>query len=102
MRRRGVYHEHGPIALDPASGFRVPHDELVRQWDGEMVSRRFVDSMRHPSDTFRPRPERMMLHQARPEPEDMAVALPLLWEGGQTMVEEGGEAILGAGGVFQL
>jgi hypothetical protein len=38
-----------PRAIDPASGFKVPLSNLVRQWDGEMVDRRFVDK-RNPQD----------------------------------------------------
>lgn len=101
MRRRSFW-EPGPIALDPASGFRVPHHELVKQWDGEMVSRRFADAQRHPSDTYKPPREQMVLRNARPEPEDRSVALPILWEDGRVIVEQGGEAILGAGGALVL
>ena len=32
-----------PVGICEASGFKFPLDELVRQWDGAMVHRRFAD-----------------------------------------------------------
>jgi hypothetical protein len=81
MRRRPE-----PQALDPASGFKVPHSELVRQWDGEYVSRRFVDK-RNPQDLIRARPDNSLLDNAQPEPADTFLFSHILWEDGVTPVQ---------------
>jgi hypothetical protein len=62
----------GPNAIDPASGFKVKLSALVRQWDGEMVDRRFVDR-RNPQDFVRGVPDRQDLPYARPETPDVFV-----------------------------
>jgi hypothetical protein len=58
-----------PGPIDPASGFKVPLSNLVRQWDGEMVDRRFVDK-RNPQDFVRGRADEDGLPFARPEAPD--------------------------------
>jgi hypothetical protein len=96
MRRR-LFAE--PQALDPASGFKVPYRNLVRQWDGEFVDRRFVDK-RNPQDMLKARPERPQLDHARPEPEDVFLAVNIVWEDGLTpIINADGSALLGAGPV---
>jgi hypothetical protein len=86
-----------PQALDPASGFVVPYRDLVKQWDGEYVSRRFVDK-RNPQDLIRARPESRPLDHPRPEPADVFIAGNIEWEDGSTLVTtEGGAAMLTEG-----
>ncbi len=80
MRRRPE-----PQALDPASGFKVPHRNLVRQWDGEYVDRRFVDK-RNPQDLIKARPDNPILENAQPEPADQFLYEPILWEDGVTQL----------------
>jgi hypothetical protein len=88
-----------PQAIDPASGFKVPYSELVRQWDGEYVSRRFVDR-RNPQDLLRARTEQSALDHARPEPEDVFIAENIVWEDGLTpIINPDGSSLLGAGPV---
>lgn len=65
-----------PKAIDPASGFKVPLRNLVRQWDGEMVDYRFVDK-RNPQDFVRGVPERQDLPFARPEAPDQYITTPV-------------------------
>ena len=91
MRRRAE-----PQAIDPASGFKVPHRNLVRQWDGEYVDRRFVDK-RNPQDFAKARPERPALEHPRPEPADVFLAVNLAWEDGTPMIGEDGAALMGEG-----
>ena len=86
-----------PQALDPASGFKVPYRNLVRQWDGEWVDRRFVDK-RNPQDSLKGRPERPMLEHARPEPTDAFLADNITMEDGFTPITtEVGQAIMSEG-----
>lgn len=77
MRRRPPV----PQAIDPASGFKVPLSELQKQWDGEMVSRRFIDK-RNPQDFVRGVKDDPSLPFARPETTDAFAALPLVLEAG--------------------
>lgn len=94
MRRRGAK-RYGmptvnppvPQALDPASGFKVPHSNLVRQWDGQLVDYRFVD-IRNPQDFVRGIKDNMALPDPRPESPDAFVAAPILWEDGDFMMTE--------------
>lgn len=87
-------------AIDPASGFKVPLENLVRQWDGEMVDYRFVDR-RNPQDFVRGIPE-APLPYARPETEDTFIFGPILTETsnfilletGDLMVTQGTEIVL--------
>lgn len=95
-------HKPGPRAIDPISGFDVPWEDLVRQWDGEMVYRPFMDN-RNPQDFVRGIPEKIGLPYARPEPPEESVALPLLWEDGATAISmEGTGALLDEGVVAIL
>lgn len=83
-----------PQAIDPASGFKVDLDTLVRQWDGQMISRKFVD-IRNPQDFVRGVKDVQTLPFARPEPPDTYIAQPILWEDGVTFIttESGGNDI---------
>lgn len=85
-----------PQAIDPVSGFKVPLSELVRQWDGEMVSKRFADR-RNPQDFVRGVPDKMKLPFARPEAPDQFIALPILSELGFPLLTEDGRVILTEG-----
>jgi len=86
-----------PVALDPASGFKVPYRNLVRQWDGEYVDRRFVDK-RNPQDLLKARKERFTLDHARPEPADTFFADNFTLEDGVTPIMcEDGTALLTEG-----
>lgn len=58
-----------PNAMDPASGFKVKHSDLRRQWDGEYVYYRFLDK-RNSQDFVRGVPDGRPLRNARPEPAD--------------------------------
>lgn len=60
-----------PQAICDASGFKVPLRNLVKQWDGAMVDRRFVDRCQHPQDFVRGVPDRSDLPFARPENPDV-------------------------------
>lgn len=91
MRRRGL--RGGKIngaptvnppeaqAIDPASGFKVPLSNLVRQWDNQLIDRRFVDA-RNPQDFVRGVKDNQGLPYSRPESPDTFIAAPLLWEDG--------------------
>lgn len=76
-----------PQALDPASGFKVPHSNLVRQWDGQLVDRRFVDR-RNEQDFVRGVKDNQRLPDPRPEPPDTFIAAPILWEDGSFMMAQ--------------
>ena len=96
MDRRQQY-TRGPVAIDPASGFKVPYRNLVRQYDGEWVDRRFVDK-RNPQDFLRARPDNPKLDHPRPEATDVFLAVNITMEDGITsIVAENGQAILTEG-----
>jgi len=101
-RRRGGRHygtptgEPVPQAIDPASGFKVPLSNLVRQWDGELVDYRFVDK-RNPQDFVRGVRDTQALPYARPEPPDQFVAGPIIWETGAYMTSQEGDVLLTEG-----
>lgn len=80
-----------PVAIDPASGFKVPYRNLVRQWDGEWVDRRFRDK-RNPQDYLRAKTEQPALDHARPEQTDVFLAVNITLEDGLTPIttETGG------------
>lgn len=97
MRRRRSQPEPTPQAIDPASGFKVPHRNLVRQWDGEYVDRRFVDK-RNPQDLIRARAKIDTLPNPRPESPDVFLAdnitledgfVPIINPDGSAMLAEG-------------
>lgn len=102
MRRRGGKSygtptgEPVPQALDPASGFKVDLDQLVRQWDGQMVDRRFVDK-ENPQNYLRGIKDDQSLPYSRPEPPDTYVAGPVIWQSGAFMTTQLGGIILTEG-----
>jgi putative NIF3 family GTP cyclohydrolase 1 type 2 len=88
-----------PQAIDPASGFKVPYRNLVRQWDGEYVDRRFVDK-RNPQDLLKGRTDNPKLDHPRPEQADVFLASNITLEDGQTPIMlENGQALLSEGHV---
>lgn len=97
-RRQPNQYTAKPQAIDPASGFKIDHENLVRQWDGEYIDKRFVDQ-RNPQDMIRTRPDKPNLPHPRPEAEDRFMALPILWEDGGLMLNEDGTVMYGEGEV---
>lgn len=86
-----------PQAIDPASGFKIPHKNLVRQYDGEYVDRRFVDKQ-NPQELIRARPESSVLPHPRPEVADVFLATNILLEDGLTpMIGADGAALMTEG-----
>ena len=69
----------GPNAICDASGFKVKLADLVKQWDGAMVARRFVDR-RNPQDFVRGVPDKSALPFSRPESPDVFLSSPVLPE----------------------
>ncbi len=64
-------------AIDPASGFKVPISHLVKQWDGEMIDKRFVDR-RNPQDFVTGVPDNQAPRISRPEPPNVFISTPVL------------------------
>lgn len=85
-----------PQAIDPASGFKVPLKNLVRQWDNQLVDYRFVDK-RNPQDFVRGIKDNMTLPYARPEPPDNFIAGNIIWQNNAFMTAQDGEALLTEG-----
>lgn len=85
-----------PQAIDPASGFKVPLSNLVRQWDNQLVDYRFVDK-RNPQDFVRGVKDVQTLPYARPETPNTFVAVPLLWQDGSLMFGQDGSILLTEG-----
>lgn len=77
--------EPKPQAIDPASGFKVDLDQLERQWDNQLIDKRFIDK-RNPQDYLRGIKDDQSLPYSRPEPPDVYVAGPILWQDGLTFV----------------
>lgn len=102
-RRRGTGGKDGngtptvnppvPQAIDPASGFKVPLSNLVRQWDNQLVDYRFVDQ-RNPQDFVRGVKDNQALPYSRPEPPDEFAAAPILWEDGDFMMSQDDRDVL--------
>lgn len=84
-----------PVAIDDATGFKVPLRTLRKQWDGAMV----VDpDKRNPQDFIRARPERLALQNPRPEAPDTFIADNIMWEDGSTpMIAPDGSSVLTEG-----
>lgn len=72
MRLPSHFGTPGPIAICDASGFKVKLSALVKQWDGAMVDKRFVDR-RNPQDFVKGVPDRQDLPYARPEGPDVFI-----------------------------
>lgn len=90
-----------PQAIDPASGFKVPLSNLVKQWDGELVDYRFVDK-RNPQDFVTGVRDNQALPYSRPEALDAFLAEGLLFENGVPIFTEQGAALLEEGLVAAL
>jgi hypothetical protein len=63
----------------------VPHKNLIRQWDGEYVDRRFIDK-RNPQDLIRIRARTTLIPNPRPEPPDVFLATNITHEDGLTPI----------------
>lgn len=63
-------------AICDASGFKVPISRLVRQWDGAMVCREFVDK-RNPQDFVTGVRDNSAPRLSRPEAPDTFLASPV-------------------------
>lgn len=103
MRRRPLIEPlPEPRAIDPRSGFNVPHSELVKEYRGGWVARRFADKP-HPRDfPVRIREPQPLPHPA-PEPPEVGIAFALLHEdSGVPIMAEDGSAILSEGQVVSL
>lgn len=85
-----------PQAIDPASGFKVPLKNLVRQWDGQLVDYRYVDK-RNPQDFVRGVKDNMALPYARPESPDVYLAINIIWQNGDFMTTQEGGSIITQG-----
>jgi hypothetical protein len=102
MRRRGGK-SYGtptgppePQAIDPASGFKVPLSNLVRQWDNQLIDARFIDK-RNPQDFVRGIKDDQSLPYSRPESPDQFIALNIIWENDALMTSQLGLALLTEG-----
>lgn len=65
-----------PVGICDASGFKFPLRDLVKQWDGARVARKFLDR-RNPQDFVRGVPDRQSLPFARPESPDVFIGAPV-------------------------
>lgn len=91
-----------PKATDPRSGFTVPHSELVKEYRGGYVARRFADKP-HPLDFPPPRVVEQPLRNAHPEPPEVGIAVAMQWENHlPILLESGGNAILTEGEIVTL
>lgn len=63
----------GPNGICDFSGFKVKLADMVKNWDGAMVARQFVDR-RNPQDFVRGVPDRSSLPITRPESPDVFLA----------------------------
>lgn len=97
MRRRHRLDGDGPNAIDPRSGFKVKHADLVKDAYGDLIYAPFADR-KHPQD-FPPRiRESIAVRDARPEPADQFIAFTIMWEDGfSPIMEQGGRSILSEG-----
>lgn len=69
-------HRRANNGICDASGFKYPMDQLVRQWDGALVHRRFVDK-RNPQDFVRGVADRQVPPTSRPEAPDVFITAPV-------------------------
>lgn len=82
MRRRLA--DPIPQGIDDATGFKVDHSRLKKQWDGAMV----VDpDKRNPQDLIRVRADTSLIPNPRPEPEDQFRFIHILMEDGITPMQ---------------
>lgn len=102
MRRRGR-DRYGtpagtarPQAIDPWSGFKVDHERLVPQWDGQYVLDENCDR-RNPQDYVRGIKNNVVLDNPRPETPDSFVALNIIWQDGSFMTGQQGQPLITQG-----
>ena len=88
----------GPQAIDPASGFKVPLSDLVKQWDGELVARNYLEK-RNPQDIVRGVRDNQALTYSRPEAPDTFIDGPFLTETEDWIYAEIGIPIIGENSV---
>ncbi len=102
MRRRGGKTNGTPTgppepqAIDPASGFKVPLSNLVRQWDNQLIDSRFVDK-RNPQDFVRGIKDDQSLPYSRPESPNQFVAGNIIWQNDAFMTSQLGVVLLTQG-----
>jgi hypothetical protein len=65
--------DQGPWGICDRSGMKVRQRDMVTEWNGLRVARRFAEP-RHPQDFVRGRPEDTSVKNARPEPPDVFLA----------------------------
>lgn len=83
-----------PQGIDSWSGFKVNLDDLKLQWDGNYT----VDpDIRNPQDFVRGIKDDMSLPFARPEAPDEFIAGNIIWQTGDFMTGQEGEALLTGG-----
>lgn len=85
-----------PQGIDPWSGFKLPLNEFVKQWDGQIVHRHFVDK-RNSQDYVRGIKDNQNLPFARPESPNQFVATFLAWEDDAIMTGQLGQVLLTEG-----
>ena len=72
-------HEVEQQAICMASGFKFPISQLVKQWDGLLVHRRFLDR-RNPQDFVRGVKDGQPPLRSSPEPADTFITVPVTAE----------------------
>ena len=85
-----------PQAIDPWSGFKIDHADLVRQWDGQYTWSKTCD-IRNPQDFVRGVKDNQALDTPRPESPDQFTAANIVWQSGAFMTTQEGGAILTQG-----
>ena len=68
--------DDGPWGICDRSGFKVRQRDMVTEWNGLRVARRFSDE-RHPQDFVRAVPDDQRVPNARPEPTDVFIVTPI-------------------------
>jgi hypothetical protein len=89
------------VGICDRSGFKYPLEELVKQWDGAMVHRRFLDH-RHPQDFVRGVADKQRLPFTRPEAADVFIAQTFTTEGGVALLTEDGQPLITEDGVLPV
>lgn len=75
--------EPQPQAIDSWSGFKVNLADLKKQWDGNLTVN---PDRRNSQDFVRGIKDDQSLPYSRPEPSDVYVAGPLVWQDGTTYI----------------
>lgn len=66
--------DQGPWGICDRSGFKVRQSDMVTEWNGLRVAKRFSEA-RHPQDFLRARPDDQSVKNARPEQTDVFLAV---------------------------